>query len=242
MHISFTPSPSERYENLTTAKRFRFRGRILTAAATPVNNDRSNILLRLQLETSLLHSAVQTVLGYFPDAMQAWFASVFPEWTLPSQLILKMQNMDWEEEFNAEKAVYAKLRPLQGTIIPKLLGELQYDNTRALLMSDIGGVCLAAPEGAMLELDEFRRLVRQTLVLLSRFGVSQDDYKLDKFHLIDDKVIVVDLEMMNYESRGHLTDEQVEFDIDYRADLLAKLYEDNQYYFWEDGILSVGDE
>ncbi len=174
--------------------------------------------------------------------MQAWFESSFPEWTLPPQLILKKQKKNWEEEFEAEKAVYAKLRPLQGTVVPKLFGEVQYDNTRALLMSDIGGVCLAAPEGGMLELDEFRRLIRQALTTLSRFGVLQDDTKLDNFHLTDGKVMVVDLEMTSNENQQPLMDEQLEFGINCTVDFLAKFYQDNQYCFWEDGILSVGVE
>lgn len=37
----------------------------------------------------------------------------------------------------------------------------------------------------MLELGEFRRKVRQALTALSRFGVLQDDTKLDNFHPTD---------------------------------------------------------
>ncbi|KAK4241748.1 hypothetical protein C8A03DRAFT_12019 [Achaetomium macrosporum] len=225
---------------LTTSKRFRFGAHILTAAATPVNDVHSNVL-RLQLQASFLQSVLHTALGYLPCAIQAWFESSFPEWTLPPRLILKKQK-NWEEEFEAEKAAYTKLRPLQGTVVPRLFGELQYDNTTALLMSDIGGVCLAAPEGGMLELDEFRRVVRQALTALSRFGVLQDDTKLDNFHLTHGRVMVVDFEMTSNENQQPLTDEQLEFGIDCAVDSLAKSYEDNQYCFWEDGILSVGVE
>ena len=42
-------------------------------------------------------------------------------------------------------------------------------------MLDISSVCLATPEGGMLELDKFRRLIRQALIKLSRFRVLQDD-------------------------------------------------------------------
>lgn len=221
--------------------RFRFRTHILTATATPVNDVHSNVL-RLQLQASFVQSVLQTVLGYLPYTIQAWFESAFPEWTLPSQLILKKQKKNWQEEFDAEKAAYAKLRPLQGTVVPRFFGELQFDNTIALLMSDIGNVCLAAPEGGMLELDEFRRLVRQALTALSRFGVLQDDTKLDNFHLTNGSVMVVDFEMTSNEIQQPLTDEQLEFGIDCALESLAKSYEDNQYCFWEDGILSIGIE
>jgi len=48
----------------------------------------------------------------------------------------------------------------------------------------------------MLEPGEFRRLVRQALTALSRFGVLQDDTEVDNFHLTDGRVAAVDLEMM----------------------------------------------
>ncbi|KAK4655748.1 hypothetical protein QC762_305130 [Podospora pseudocomata] len=228
-------------DDLTTSKRFRFRTRILTATATRVNHVHSNVF-RLRLQASFLQSILLTALGYLPCTIQAWFESLFPEWTLPSQLILKKQKKNWEEEFEAEKAAYAKLRPLQRIVVPRLFGELQYDNTPALLMSDIGGACLAAPEGGMLELDEFRRLVSQALTALSRFRLLQDDAKLDNFHLTDGKVMVVDLEMMTNEVQEPLTDEQLKFGVECEVDDLAKGSEDTQYCFWEDGILSVGGE
>ncbi|KAK0640841.1 hypothetical protein B0T16DRAFT_418545 [Cercophora newfieldiana] len=223
------------------SKRFRFRTRILSAAATPVDNVHSNVL-RLKLQASLLQTVLQAVLGYLPYAIQAWFEQMFPEWTLPARLILKKQKKNWEEEFEAEKVAYAKVRPLQGIVVPRLFGELQYDNTTALLMSDIGGMCLAAPEGGMLELDEFRRLIRQALTELSRFRVLQDDVKLDNFHLTDGKVMVVDLEMTSSENQQTLTDEQLEFHISSAVKSLTKFYETNQYCFWEDRILSVSVE
>lgn len=215
---------------------------MLIATAFLVNDVRSNVV-RLQLQASFLQSILQTVLGYLPRTIHAWFESWFPEWTLPPHLILKKQKKNWGYEFEAEKAAYAKLRPLQGTVVPKLFGELEYDDTRALLMSDTGGACLASPEAGMLELDEFRRLLRQTFTALSCFGVLQDDLKLDNFRLTDGRVMAIDLEMTsNYENQPILTDEQLEFDITLMVDFLAEAYEENQYRFWEDGILSVGVE
>ena len=42
-------------------------------------------VLRLELQPSFLQTVLQTVFGY------AWFEWLFPEWTLPSRLILKKQ-------------------------------------------------------------------------------------------------------------------------------------------------------
>lgn len=99
-----------------------------------------------------------------------------------------------------ERATYAKLGSLQGIVIPKLFGELRYDNTRALLLSDIGGVCLATPEGALLELADFRPLLCQALTAMSQLKILQEDIKLDNFHLVDNKVMIVDLEKVSEES------------------------------------------
>lgn len=226
---------------MITNKRFRFRTRILTATATPVNNVHSHVL-RLRLQASFLQSILQTVLSYFLYTVQAWFELSFSKWTLPPRLILKKQKKNWQEEFEAEKAAYLKLHPLQGTVIPRLFSELQYDNTTALLLSDIGGVCLASPGGGMLDLDEFRRLILQALVAFSRLGVLHDDIKLDNFHPTDGRVIVVDLKIISNENQQPLTDEELKFYINGAVDSLAKSYEDNQGCFWEDGILSVSVE
>ncbi|KAK0701107.1 hypothetical protein B0T21DRAFT_379317 [Apiosordaria backusii] len=167
---------------------------------------------------------------------RAWFGSFFPEWNLPSRVVLKKEKKGWEEEFEMEKATYARLRPLQGTVIPKFLGELRCDNTRALLLSDIGGVCLATPEGALLEVADFRRMLYQALTAVSQFRILQEDIKLDNFHHIGDKIMVVDLERVSEEP---LSDEQLDLGIKYAVDSLAARYEDNQFCFWEDGLITI---
>jgi len=89
----------------------------------------------------------------------------------------------------------------------------------------------------MLDLDEFRRLIRQALVAFSRLGVLHDDIKLDNFYLTDGRVMVVDLKIISNENQQPLTDEELKFYINGAVDSLAKSYEDNQGCFWEDGIL-----
>jgi hypothetical protein len=48
--------------------------------------------------------------------------------------------------------------------------------------------------------------------------------------------------MTSDENLQPLTDEQLEFGIDCAVYSLARSYEDNQYCFWEHGILSVSVE
>ncbi|KAK3940853.1 hypothetical protein QBC46DRAFT_458639 [Diplogelasinospora grovesii] len=110
-----------------------------------------------------------------------------------------MQKEGWNEEFEIEKATYAKLRPF-------------------VLLLDIGGACLATPEGALLE----------ALTAFSQFRILQEDVKLDNFHLAGDKIMVVDLEKVSEEP---LSDKQLEFGIKSVVNSLAECYKENQYCF-----------
>jgi hypothetical protein len=191
---------------------------------------------RLRLQHSALQQLLVALVRCLPSSIQAWLNSTFPEWSLPSQVILKKHKEGWDEEFETEKAAYAKLRPLQGVVVPKCFGELNYNHSRALLLSDIGGGCLATPEGALLEVPELRQKLSQALTALAQFKIIQDDIKLDNFHLAGDKILVVDLERLREES---MSDDQVASDINSTINFLVRIYEYNQYCFWEDGLIVV---
>jgi hypothetical protein len=124
---------------------------------------------------------------------------------------VKKQKDGWEEEFGSEKATYARLRSLQGIVIPEFLGEVRYENTRALLLSDIGGECLATPQGALLEVADFRRMPFQALTALSQFGILQVDEKVENLHYVRDKIMVVDWEMV---TQGHISEEDLKLDVE----------------------------
>lgn len=144
---------------------------------------------------------------------------------------------NWDEEFEREKATYALLRPLQGMVIPQFFGEIRYDNTKALLLLDIEGTCLAAPEGGLLELEDLRRLLNEAFATLAPFRILQDDVKLDNFHLVDNnKIMFVDLERVSEEP---LSDEDLDFNVKSQVNRLVKFYENHQYYMWKDGLISV---
>lgn len=176
------------------------------------------------------------MLNLLPAPARIWIETCFPEWTLPSRLVLKKQKDGWDDEFETEKATYAKLRSLQGVATPRLFGELRYENTRAILLSGIGGACLATPEGALLEMSDFRRLVYQAMDAFAPFGMLQDDNKLDNYHFIGDKVMIVDLERMN----EGLTDREVLASlIRSEVEFLAKGYENIQYLFWSRGLVVI---
>ena len=150
---------------------------------------------------------------------------------------MKKQKRDWDEEWETERTTYARLRPLRGVVIPKLFGEIRFENAPALLLSDLGDACLATPEGSLLEIPEFCRLLRQALSALAQFQVLQDDDKLDNFHLVEDRIMAVDLERMQC---GPWTEKQLTTNIDRTIKRLARFYETNKYCFWEDGYITVG--
>ncbi|KAK4038136.1 hypothetical protein C8A01DRAFT_48193 [Parachaetomium inaequale] len=212
-------------ERTPEATRLRFRTRILHATATSVDGVHQNVR-RLRLQPSAVQTFLGTLVRRLPSFIQAWFESCFPEWNLPDQLILKKYKEDWDEEFDAEKAAYAKLQPWQGVVIPRYYGEVRYHqryrSVHALLLSDIGDACLASPEGALLEMPEFRRLLSQALTALAQFRVQPDDVKLDNIHLAGDRIMVL-----------------LASDIKDTVDWMARLYEDTQYCYWDDGFISV---
>lgn len=147
---------------------------------------------------------------------------------------MKREKPGWGEEFKAEKAEYRRFRQLQGIVVPICYGETWYHGTRALLMSHIGGVNLATPAGSLLDVADLRRMLHEALFQMGRFGAVQGDVKLDNFHTVGDKIMVVDLE----QTEPCLPDD-VPNHLANLVQSLASLYEHNQYCYWEDGLLMI---
>ncbi|GAB1312792.1 Protein kinase domain-containing protein [Madurella fahalii] len=213
---------------------FRFGTRIIRAIARPNDGVHTNVL-RVQIPPSIVQRLVQAMAGLLPSVVGNWIRSTFPEWNLPPRVVLKMQKKGWDKDFDTKKAVYAKLQLLQGVAIPEFLGELRYNGTRAILLSDIGGACLITPEGALLEVAEVRRLLGQAFAALAQFRVSQDDAKLDNFHIVQDRIMVVDMERVVED----LTDTDLDIITNSTVNFLARLYQDHQYSLWTDGFIAV---
>ncbi|KYK56286.1 Protein kinase-like domain protein [Drechmeria coniospora] len=229
LKLRFVPSPPT-----TETVRFRFRTRFVHATASQVDGVHRNVI-RLRVHPSAADRLVQIIYTLLPSPWLARCKASFPEWSLPSCLVVKKHKDGWDEEFEAEKATYAKLASLQGIVIPECYGEIRYCGARALLLSDIGGACLATPAGALLDEATFCRIMHDALTTLTRFGVLQEDRKLDNFHLVGDAVMVVDLESM---SEG-LSDEEFASDVASTVKWLARFYKTNQHCFLEDGFIAV---
>ncbi|CAH0023419.1 unnamed protein product [Clonostachys rhizophaga] len=67
-----------------------------------------------------------------------------------------------------------------------------------MVLSDIGGACVASPEGVVLDEKDFHQLLYEATASLTDLGVLHDDSKLGNLHLVTeegkDKIMMVDLE------------------------------------------------
>ncbi|KAF4452239.1 hypothetical protein FALBO_16215 [Fusarium albosuccineum] len=179
---------------------FRFGSRIIGATGRASDHSHPNVL-RLQIHSTICSQIIQGLVSLLPTRFTSWIQGHYPEWCLPARIVFKIQKDDWEREFNRERAAYVKLEPVQGVTTPMYYGCIDYDGKRASILSDIGGACVATPEGAVLEPDDLRVLSDQALTALTKLGVSHDDIKLDNFHLVTengkDRIMVVDFEMID---------------------------------------------
>ncbi|KAK4098394.1 hypothetical protein N658DRAFT_488457 [Parathielavia hyrcaniae] len=205
--------------------RFRFGTRTVHASAASVDGVHKNVLC-LQVQPSLSQQLLLLLTGLLlPTAVRAWFEASFPEWTLPRCLILKQQKEGWDDEFEAESVV-----------IPRYLGEVTYQSKRAILLSDIGGAAMATPEGLLLEMPDLRRMMQQAVGAIGRLGRVHDDPKLDNYHVVGDRIMIVDLERMS----EHVADpEQLDLLVRSEVDHVARRYEQTQYRKWKQGIIAV---
>ena len=91
--------------------------------------------------------------------------------------------------------MYKRLRTLQGKQIPVCYGEASCDDTRALVLEEVGGVSLLH-RSALIETPEKRinAMISDSYDPMVDQGVAYDDWKMDNFHLLNDRIIFLDLE------------------------------------------------
>ncbi|KAK2590179.1 hypothetical protein QQS21_012143 [Conoideocrella luteorostrata] len=140
---------------------------------------------------------VDMVVACLPLLLRGWIEKFFPEWSLPTRLALKTCKEGWDDEFDTEKLVYKQLKHLQGNRIPTYYGELKYKGTKAILLSDIGGVCLGDPAGTLLDREKLGQIMADAFNDFAAYGVIPGDMRLENFRLVDGKVMAVDFEMVD---------------------------------------------
>lgn len=90
--------------------------------------------------------------------------------------------------------MYKRLRAFQSVVIPVCYGEARCDDVPALLLSDIGGFPLCDPRAALIKEDDLLRMFYGAFGALAKLGILHDDAKLDIYHLVGNKTMIVDLE------------------------------------------------
>lgn len=186
---------------------------------------------------STLELVIQTLLRCLLPSLRAWAHSSFPEWFLPTNIVLKRQKDGWDEEFHTERSIYEQLACLQGLVIPICYGQVQHDGKRCLVLSDIGGACVATPEGTVLTEQDIQPLFEQALGTLASHGISHGDLKLDNFHLVGSPgnrtIMIVDLESADIippeKDRSWIVQSDVSF--------LMQAYRDHLVCLEYDGLL-----
>ncbi|KAF5620250.1 hypothetical protein F52700_11571 [Fusarium sp. NRRL 52700] len=222
---------------------FQFGTRSIATRGEPADHCHPNVLC-LQIQHTLFDKVIKYLFGilsflfhFLSQEIDAKLQHKFPEWFLPDKIILKSQKPNWEEEFDKELEAYHKLQRLQGTVIPRFHGTIQFNNVSSMILSDVGGHCLSVPEGAVLEKEDLWLLLEQAHMAIADLGAYHDDIKLDNFHLVTDngkdKIMILDLESVGFELSG----EQLSHVAKGSAAWLIDQYEDHLKCMECDGII-----
>lgn len=216
--------------------RFQLGMRCIRATSSPVNRVHPHVV-RLRLEPDFTATLIGTFAGMLPQRAQHWVKTRWPEWFLPRTVILKKRKPDWDEEFANEVYMYAKLRPLQGLVIPVCYGQVSCGrgSVPALVLSDTGGVELCDPKAGGLPIERMSNLLRELFKALASHGVDHGDIKLDNFHLVggpNGRVMAVDLE-----SAEEADPSKLERSIGSDVRFLLGIYRRHQAALVEDGLV-----
>ncbi|PHH76571.1 hypothetical protein CDD80_1432 [Ophiocordyceps camponoti-rufipedis] len=195
-HLDANPYASPTKDDQTPTRQFKFVG-----PAYWLVKPKWNLIVEFRFRSRLIQAAAARASDVHPhvfhlDLVPSGACKQGVEWNLPSRLVLKKCKEGWDQEFNAEIAAYEKLKSLQGIVIPICYGVLEYEGTRALLLSDVGGENLLFPEGSLFSVADVSRMLRDAFTAMARLGVRQDDLKLDNFFVVDNKIMTVDLELV----------------------------------------------
>ena len=139
-------------------------------------------MLRVHKPAAIISAAI-AILGRLPGFVRCWAESHFPEWFLPERIALKTRRMDFYDDepideivktelHETELKAYDRLKPLQGLVVPRCYGEAIYDGAPALVLEDVGGHSLAAPEGCLLTPEQLSTMLQECYRALHAFGVQ----------------------------------------------------------------------
>lgn len=153
-------------------------------------------MLRVRLQFGMFDRFVRFIVAKLPSFLQAWVSVLFPKWTLPTTVILKTSKPDaYPESFDNEVSIYKKLKPIQGKVVPVYYGEASFEGKRALVLSDVGGDPLYSPQIPVFTKEDFTEKMSQAIGALHQLGVEHDDNFLPNYHLVNNRIFILDHEM-----------------------------------------------
>lgn len=223
-------------------QKFWFRTRLVFATGRAVDRYHPNVL-RLRVDPSPLQRFIHGVVGFFPQLVRSFVERVFPEWFLPTNIVLKTQRQGKEEEehgdadelMDTEIQAYKQLKPVQGVVVPVYYGEVRYNGFRSIIVQDVGGASLREPAGMLLEFEELARLLEDCYVAIASFGVRLEDTQLGNFILVDGRVMAIDLEMVTFGQ----TQEQLRHPMYVAVSGLLEKYRDHRKFLRREGWLEA---
>ncbi|RTE72077.1 hypothetical protein BHE90_013509 [Fusarium euwallaceae] len=131
----------------------------------------------------------------------SWIRDRFPESCLPEKIVLRSRKKAGMKSLTRRRQPTRNCVPSKASQFPGSMASSRNNDTRAMILSDIGGACLASPEGVVLDEKDFYQPLYKVTTSLIDPGVSHDDSNLDNLHLVTedgkDKIIIVDMERVD---------------------------------------------
>lgn len=110
-----------------------------------------------------------------------------------------MEKEKSKEFFDTEVKAYRQLATLQGVVVPRCYGSVDYKGLRSLLPQDVAGVSLAEPAGLTLSLPELSTLLQECHRELHAYNVHQNDPQLGNSRLTHGKLMAIDFDMVGFD-------------------------------------------
>ncbi|KAJ5819381.1 hypothetical protein N7474_004972 [Penicillium riverlandense] len=122
-----------------------------------------------------------------------------PRLGLPEKVIVKQKKEDGDDEFRNETLAYERLKALQGTLIPTLLGQGSFNGRPALILSVVDGVSLRKLAETDVDEQTAESQLEKALKILHENGVEYGDPNLGNFLFCKNgEVVIVDLEEVSF--------------------------------------------
>ncbi|KAK0753515.1 hypothetical protein B0T18DRAFT_434257 [Schizothecium vesticola] len=218
---------------------FWFRTRCLSAMASQFSDLHPHVL-GLRLRPSAAANLIASFVPLLPSCVQGWIRAIFPEWFLPGYVVMKMRRFGaykeiLDEDFDAELKAYRLMKPIQGLVIPKFFGHVRCNGRRAMILEHLPGIQMSSPEGATLKMNELAALLLPCFRAMHPFRVQYGDANLSNFVLVDGRMMVWDLEDVEFDSSDYDMALSTKLDIE----KLARRYLSIQANYRFEGLLEA---